>query len=434
MSCKITCSSENFIKPATNSLHSILGCELFYFFVRIKRLTFPNRSNYEHRHTLPSHIDGHVISIEPAFTLHNLLPIEFRYKFISTSSLVETNLTSNKSTPSNLPVKQKKIESVINGKLDANKNNHFSNINVSNPTDLLLDIDNFRMAKAIEIHAGKHLSNLSRSESSTSSKEAADLAPNLTLLRRVNFYDEKNRPLFLIARIIFKTGSGLIDRAKTNDLSSLSFTPCPIEVHISAVYCFFNLTGLPLLFRQYNCDESAGQLEEHEMARSNQPLLFSFNETDSPYACSMRIGKYCNDFKSYFYNFNKKKTKATVTKTEAIIPKWCKPFGLEGGSSYRALHVVNNTTNNGATSSSETSYLHPDWVYYIGIEIKKGKGLLRDTTFVYFSTRFYLVNKSSQNLLVSQYFSIQNLREQNANTLWESLNDKISISQESSSE
>ncbi len=450
--CKINSSSENFIKPVTSSLHSILGCEVFYFFVKIKRHSFPSRDlNASHI----NHSDGHFISLEPAFTLFNLLPVEFRYKFISSNSLVETSL--NKSKINNQHHKQKKIETLINGKLDANKNNNFTNINASNPIDLLLDIDNFRMSKSIEICPSKHLININKTESLPMPKETTTTTTNseinnnprvsnkkLTINRRVSFYDETNRPLFLISRIVFKIGTGLINKKKystsiENKKSQESeyFNPCPIVVHISAFYCFFNLTGLPLIFRQYNCDESAGQLAEHEMARSNQPLLFSFNETDSPYACSMRIGRYCNDFKSYFYHFNKSKKKSTKndntssSSSSSIIPKWSKPFGLEGGSSYRALHVINNTVESNLSLNNSESYLHPDWVYYIGIEIKQGKGLLKDTTFVYLSTRYYLVNRSSEDLLIAQYFSIQNIREQNANYLWENLNYSEKIAQTS---
>ncbi len=425
------------------------------FLFKKQRHSFPCRLT-DVKHSPNSQTEGHFISIEPAFILFNLLPVEFRYKFISTNSLIETSLSTQ---VNNLPIKQKKIETLLNGKLDANKSNYFSNINVNNTIDLLLDIDNFRMVKSIEISPSKHLINLNKTDIGISSKdvttETANSVPSprlsnkkLTINRRVNFFDEKNRPLFLIARIIFKIGTGLISKnkyaasiQKNKKNNNEYFNPCPITIHIQAIYCFFNLTGLPLIFRQYNCDESAGQLEEHEMARSNQPLLFSFNQTDSPYACSMRIGKYCNDLKSYFYNFNKNKkslpNKMNVSSiSDTIIPKWSKPFGLEGGSSYRALHVINNTiyeqslpVSSDSESSSSTSYLQPDWVYYIGIEIKQGKGLLKDTSFVYFSTRYYLVNKSSENLLIAQYFSIQCLREQNANFLWENLNytDKILV-------
>lgn len=208
---------------------------------------------------------------------------------------------------------------------------------MSQPAELLIEVDNFRIQKSIEINARKHLSNWSPStnraadrhkstpndgspRSSHSSSGARRAANNndsgasnisagdnddlndslngggggnttaelnqnfydrkLTILKRVNFYDENNRPLFLVARITFKIGSNQLLVSSSNDAASnfLTYKPCPIVIRISAVYCFFNLTGLPLIFRQYNCDEAAGQLEEHEVACSNQPLLFSFNE------------------------------------------------------------------------------------------------------------------------------------------------------------
>ena len=111
----------------------------------------------------------------------------------------------------------------------------------------------------------------------------------LTIVRRVTFFDEKNRPLSILARIIFKIGSSLNGSTSTDTSSSIvtsAFESCPIAIHILAVYCFFNLTGLPLIFRQYTC----GQFEEHEQARSNQPLLFSYNGVESsPFVCTMRI-------------------------------------------------------------------------------------------------------------------------------------------------
>lgn len=217
--------------------------------------------------------------------------------------------------------------------------------------------------------------------------------------------------------------------SSSSPVMSQSINPCPIVVQIAAIYCFFNLTGLPLIFRQYNCDEAAGQLDEHEIACSNQPLLFSFNEIDSPYACSMRMGKLCNDYKST----------GPISRDDAktIIAKWCKPFGLDSGSSFRALHVVNNSlsmsdesvSSGGAgadldgdaddASANRSSYINHDWVYYIGIEIKPGKGLLKDTTFVYFSTRYYLLNKTGKDLLLSQYYFVKNSREKSvAGTTW----------------
>jgi len=166
-----------------------------------------------------NNVCGHLISIVPAFTLYNLLPLEFRYRFIS--SFKSTTLTTAST--------QKKIESLINGKIDSNKSSSFHNINCSNAIDLYVEIDNFRMARVIEINPAKHLSNLnSKAKEETSTTELTTDRQNqkqrygdeqgtdqiqsnrkLTVLRRVNFFDEKNRPLFLIARLIFKIGSGL---------------------------------------------------------------------------------------------------------------------------------------------------------------------------------------------------------------------------------
>jgi len=44
-----------------------------------------------------------------------------------------------------------------------------------------------------------------------------------------------------------------------------------------------NQTGLPLIFKQDgSSQEAAGQFEEHEVARSLQPLLFSYTEPELP--------------------------------------------------------------------------------------------------------------------------------------------------------
>ena len=44
--------------------------------------------------------------------------------------------------------------------------------------------------------------------------------------------------------------------------------------------------------------------------------------------------------------------------------------------------------------------------------------MLKDTTFVYFSTRFYLVNKSERNLMIAQNLFIQTLKEKNADAVF----------------
>jgi hypothetical protein len=162
----------------------------------------------------------------------------------------------------------------------------------------------------------------------------------------------------------------------------------------------------------------------------------------------MRMGKQCNDFKTIDWS--------------AIKPRWCKPFGLDSGSSFRALHVVNNSIVQSASENEEIEqnqqhnhqnkfdnhdsdssytppstskgYLNHDWVYYIGIEIKPGKGLLKDTTFVYFSTRYYLVNKTNRDLLLSQYYFVKTEREKSIGVTWrtaQSCRTKLDLDKES---
>lgn len=218
LTCRLCSLAESFMKPVTSSI--VDHDELFYFFAKIKRYQFPNTTS-----TAGEHI-GHLIYIEPAFALYNLLPVEFRYKFLSNRTV------SGKKTH----------EQVINGKIDAYKMEYFNSINVSRPVDVLVDIDNFRLQRAIEINPHKHLMNLNKGgeadeqmaqqqgaaaqassqqvnselQQQSNSKQAVQASSaslsnrKLTILRRVNFYDERRRPLFLIARITYKIGSGLL--------------------------------------------------------------------------------------------------------------------------------------------------------------------------------------------------------------------------------
>jgi len=44
-----------------------------------------------------------------------------------------------------------------------------------------------------------------------------------------------------------------------------------------------NHTGLPLIFKQHGAKSAAaGQFDEHEIARSVTPLLFSFSDRENP--------------------------------------------------------------------------------------------------------------------------------------------------------
>ncbi len=138
LSCKLSSSNENFINPVTKSLLGMTS-EAFYFFVKIKRHNFSQRAGKDAKKKVQnlSNICGHLISIEPAFNLYNLLPIEFRYRFISTLGQPDNK---SQTTPRPQPGMhmQKKIENLINGKIDSNKCNSFNNINCGNSIDLYI--------------------------------------------------------------------------------------------------------------------------------------------------------------------------------------------------------------------------------------------------------------------------------------------------------
>ena len=56
------------------------------------------------------------------------------------------------------------------------------------------------------------------------------------------------------------------------------------QISIFASFWLVNDSGIPLIFKQEgNSQEMAGQFDEHEMARSLTPLLFSFSDGDGPF-------------------------------------------------------------------------------------------------------------------------------------------------------
>lgn len=56
-----------------------------------------------------------------------------------------------------------------------------------------------------------------------------------------------------------------------------------LQISIYAPYWMINSTGIPLIFKQEAVPhDMAGQFDEHEMARSLTPLLFSFSDSDAP--------------------------------------------------------------------------------------------------------------------------------------------------------
>ncbi|XP_040182653.1 vacuolar protein sorting-associated protein 13D [Rana temporaria] len=167
---------------------------------------------------------------------------------------------------------------------------------------------------------------------------------------RMRLYDANKRLLNLTIRIMCRAEGSL-------------------RIFISAPYWLINKTGLPLIFRQDNAKtDAAAQYEEHELARSLSPLLFSYADKELPNLCTMRVGKGIHP---------------------DGIPGWCQGFSLDGGSGVRALKVIQQGNR-------------PGLIYNIGIDVKKGRGRYIDTCMVTFAPRYLLINKSSHKLAFAQ--------------------------------
>ena len=144
-----------------------------------------------------------------------------------------------------------------------------------------------------------------------------------------------------------------------------------VKISVSVPYVLLNKSGIPLIFKQEGAlDEAAGQTHEHELARNREPLLFSFADQEASHACVMKVG-------------------SGLHKNNNGRPLWSQRFSLERGSSYRQLHV-------------RSPHGSPDLIYYIGIDVRQGKGRLRRTNFIFLSTRFMISNQCSYDLSIAQ--------------------------------
>ncbi|KAG1679364.1 Vacuolar protein sorting-associated protein 13D [Nymphon striatum] len=219
------------------------------------------------------------------------------------------------------------------GCVKAGKENVFTSISVDETVELVLNIDNFSQGAEFVIPPGTS-----------------------NFLAKMCVYDSQNRPLVIHVRVYHNIGGSL-------------------QLHVSVPYWFINKTGLPLMFKQDGMHtEVAGQGEEHEMARSVAPLMFSFADPEMSAMCSMRLGK------SVHLNGT---------------PLWCTRFHLEKGVRVRPLRV----------SPYES---RPDWVYVIGVEVRVGRGRYHDTLIVTLTPRFQINNHSTHKLEITQKFASTN--------------------------
>ncbi|XP_047110726.1 vacuolar protein sorting-associated protein 13D [Schistocerca piceifrons] len=167
---------------------------------------------------------------------------------------------------------------------------------------------------------------------------------------RVRVQDLQGRRLYLQISVNVRRGTGY-------------------KVSVSVPFWIYNRTGLPLVFRQEGvATDTAGQFDEHEMARMVAPLMFSFADHETTPTVVARIG-------------NKVHPEG--------IPHWCNHFHLQKGLQVRRLRVALRSNS-------------PDLVYLIGIEVRPGRGRHRVTHIVTLSPRYQLHNMSSHHLLFAQ--------------------------------
>uniref|UniRef100_A0A0P6FFD1 Vacuolar protein sorting-associated protein 13D n=1 Tax=Daphnia magna TaxID=35525 RepID=A0A0P6FFD1_9CRUS len=171
---------------------------------------------------------------------------------------------------------------------------------------------------------------------------------------RLRLYDSANRLLLLQVKISSKA-------------------PGSVKLSISAPYWLVNKAGIPLIFRQEGVQqEAAGQFDEHEMARSLSPMLFSFTDREASHSLTARIGTGLH---------------------LGCKPHWCQHFPLQKGVRVRSFLV---SPRDG----------RPELVYLVGISIRSGRGRYRDTQIVTLAPCYQLYNQSSWTLEVSQaYFA-----------------------------
>ncbi|XP_029801769.1 vacuolar protein sorting-associated protein 13D [Suricata suricatta] len=215
----------------------------------------------------------------------------------------------------------------INGTLKPGKEVALHTADTSQNIELGVSLENFPLCKELLIPPGTQ-----------------------NYMVRMRLYDINRRQLNLTIRIVCRAEGSL-------------------KIFISAPYWLINKTGLPLIFRQDNAKtDTAGQFEEHELARSLSPLLFCYADKEQPNLCTMRVGRGIHP---------------------EGMPGWCQGFSLDGGSGVRALKVIQQGNR-------------PGLIYNIGIDVKKGRGRYIDTCMVIFAPRYLLDNKSSHKLAFAQ--------------------------------
>ena len=111
----------------------------------------------------------------------------------------------------------------------------------------------------------------------------------------------------------------------------------------------------------------SGQFDEHEMARSLTPMLFSLTDREASPTLTARIGNGLHP---------------------GCKSHWCQHFPLQKGVRVRSFLV---SPRDG----------RPELVYLVGISIRPGRGRYRDTQIVSLAPCYQLYNQSSRRLEVT---------------------------------
>ena len=117
--------------------------------------------------------------------------------------------------------------------------------------------------------------------------------------------------------------------------------------------------------------EAAGQSADDETAVNHEPLLFSFENSQRNNACTMRVG-------------------TGLHRHQDGQPQWSQRFHIKHGSTHEQLQVHSSARSK------------PHWNYSIAIDVRPGRGSLKDITFVFLNARYVICNQCSYDLLISQ--------------------------------
>ncbi|XP_076807510.1 intermembrane lipid transfer protein VPS13D-like [Clavelina lepadiformis] len=300
----------------------------FYFAVCIQRKLYPTyeevceilgqHGESEHRsesgweNYIPQ-LPGHTIIILPPVVISNLLPCELHYY-----------------------VKNSNVEGTLKPGMDATPHAvHVFPINAAQPSLIVGCLpENFKNCRELVVPS---------------------MVKNFQM--RMSLKDYRNETLVLNVRILWRLN-------------------CSVKISIMAGYWIVNRTGLPVVVKQDGCSNvAAGQYETHEVARSLQPLLFSYANRESPYLCTMRLGTQSRLDEVYASGVHLRG-----------VPMFCERFSTDGGSCTRNLKMLTNDQT-------------PNREFYIGISVQRGWGRYLHTHIVTVAPRFMLFNRTRSHRL-----------------------------------